>query len=175
MTKPVRQGLTFDMAVNDEREEYVTDRLVEFNRAHLELWEQNHDAQYEAAPLQIYVLDQQGQVVGGLAGRTHGLRAWLEISVVWVKEELRGQGIGRELMRRAEEEARRRGCLYARTSTSQHQAPRFYERLGYSLYGKLENCPPGETAHYYRKDLGQGDWPRTGRRSASGCGGIESR
>lgn len=153
MTKPVRSGLTFDLAVSDEREAYVTDRLVEFNRAHSERWEPNHDGQYQAAPLHVYALDRQGEIVGGLTGWTHSLRAWLDIGVMWVKEEWRGQGIGRELMRRAEEEARRRGCLHARVSTSDHQAPRFYEKLGYTLYGKLENCPPGETAYYYRKDL----------------------
>jgi len=29
--------------------------------------------------------------------------------------------------------------------------------LGYSLYGKLENCPLGETCYCYRKDLAQGE------------------
>ena len=157
MAKPLQQCLTFDVAVSDERKEYLTDRLVEFNRTHLELWEQNHDSQYEAARLQIYALDQQGEIIGGLAGWTHRLRAWFEISIIWVKEESRGQGVGRELMRQAEEEARRRGCSYARTSTLQHQSPWFYEKLGYSLYGKLENCPPGETSYYYRKDLVQSE------------------
>jgi GNAT superfamily N-acetyltransferase len=75
--------------------------------------------------------------------------------MIWVEARAREQGIGRELMKRAEEEALRRGCLYARTCTSDYQAPRFYEKLGYSLYGKLENCPPGETCYYYRKDLVQ--------------------
>jgi ribosomal protein S18 acetylase RimI-like enzyme len=157
MAKPLGQCLTFDMEVSDQREEYLTDRLVEFNRAHLDLWEQNHDSQFEAAPLHIYALDRQSEIVGGLAGWTHRLRAWLDINVIWVKEESRRRGIGRELLGRAEEEARRRGCLYARASTSQHQAPRFYEELGYSLYGQLEDCPPGETAFYYRKNLVQSE------------------
>ena len=33
------------------------------------------------------------------------------------------------------------------------QAPGFYSRLGYELYGTLENCPPGTTVFYFRKDL----------------------
>ncbi len=56
-------------------------------------------------------------------------------------------------MKRAEEEARRRGCLYARLATSTFQAPGFYEKLGYVLYGRLEDCPPSDTSLYYRKDL----------------------
>jgi ribosomal protein S18 acetylase RimI-like enzyme len=155
MTGVLKEDLIFDMAVSSEREAYLEDRIIEFNRTHCELWEQNRDSQYKAAPLHVYALDQQGEVIGGLTGRTHSLRAWLEISVIWVKPGAREQGIGRKLMKRAEEEALSRGCLYARTSTSDYQAPRFYEKLGYSLYGKLENCPPGETCYYYRKDLVQ--------------------
>ena len=58
-------------------------------------------------------------------------------------------------MEQGEAEAVRRGCLYARLSTGHHQAPGFYEKIGYVLYGKLENCPPGDTSYYYRKDLVQ--------------------
>lgn len=68
-------------------------------------------------------------------------------------EDHRGRGIGRGLMGCAKEEARRRGCLYARLATSTFQAPGFYEKMGYVLYGRLEDCPPSDTSLYYRKDL----------------------
>ena len=38
-------------------------------------------------------------------------------------------------------------------ATSNFQAPGFYEHLGYALYGRLENCPPGETVLYFWKEL----------------------
>lgn len=149
----MKEHLTFDTTPSDEREEYLVEKIREFNRTHFELWEKNHDSQYAPAPLHIFVLDQEGTVVGGLIARTHSLRAWLEIALLWVSEEMCCQGIGRELMERAEAEAIKRGCLYARTATSYFQAPGFYEKLGYSLYGKLENCPPGDTCFYYCKNL----------------------
>lgn len=31
------------------------------------------------------------------------------------------------------------------------------QKLGYILYGTLENCPPGETAFYLWKNLDQHD------------------
>ena len=98
-------------------------------------------------------LDQEQTVVGGLIGRTHSIPEWLEVSVVWVDEAWRGRGLGRELMMRAEQEARRRSCRYARLATSDFQAPDFYRKLGYALYGTLENCPRGVTVYYFRKDL----------------------
>jgi ribosomal protein S18 acetylase RimI-like enzyme len=153
LEKPQHQ-LTFDMTVSDARAAYLEDQIVEFNRTHFELWAQNHDTQYQAELLHIFALDPDGEVVGGLTGRTHDLRAWLEISMIWVKAAQRRQGIGRAMMAQAEAEAWRRGCLYARLATSHFQAPGFYEKLGYTLYGKLENCPPGDTCFYYRKDMG---------------------
>lgn len=140
----------FDYTIDEQRENYVTDQLVAFNLA-------NSTAlpieQYEPLPLHIYVLDRAGTILGGLIGRTHSIPMWLEISVIWVDERLRQKGIGRQLMERAEQEARQRGCRYARLATSDYQAPQFYERLGYKLYGTLENCPPGETVYYYWKEL----------------------
>lgn len=41
---------TFDLSVNQEREEALTDRLVAFNKFHASLWDQNHDGQFTAAP-----------------------------------------------------------------------------------------------------------------------------
>ena len=143
----------FESAPSEERENALTEALIGYNRAHSPLWEQNHDAQFQPMPLHFFVLDGGGALLGGLTGRTHSLRAWLEISTLWVDEARRGQGIGRGLVERAEVEAYRRGCLHARLSTSTFQAPGFYEKLGYTLFGKLEDCPPGDTSLYYRKNL----------------------
>jgi ribosomal protein S18 acetylase RimI-like enzyme len=140
----------FDHQINEEREEFVTAQLVAFNEAHTTAYPVEP---HEAQPLHLYALDTTGAIRGGLIGRTHAIPQWLEISIIWVDEQIRRQGLGRQLMEEAEREACRRGCRYARLATSNFQAPGFYERLGYSLYGKLENCPPGETAYYYWKEL----------------------
>ena len=138
---------------SEERENALTKALIGYNKAHSPLWEQNNDARFQPMPVRFFVLDNGGTLIGGLTGRTHSLRAWLEISTLWVEGAYRGRGIGRGLIERAEEEARRRGCLYARLATSTFQAAGFYEKLGYTLYGKLEDCPPGDTSLYYRKNL----------------------
>ncbi len=91
--------------------------------------------------------------MGGLVGRTNEIPEWLEVSALWVAEDKRGQGIGRRLMRLAEKEGKRRGCRYARLATGDYQAPDFYRKAGYRLYGKLEDCPRGETVYYFCKEL----------------------
>jgi hypothetical protein len=60
-------------------------------------------------------------------------------------------------MRAADDIARARGCRFARLATSHYQGPAFYRRLGYVEYGRLVDCPPGETVFYFRKDLGNGE------------------
>ena len=145
-----QEHYTFDSTVNEEREDYITKGLVAFNLAHSKAYT---DEQYSPQPLHLYVLNSAGTVLGGLVGRTHSIPFWLEVSIIWVDEQVRHQGLGRQLMGRAEHEARSRGCRYARLATSDYQAPEFYQGLGYKLYGKLENCPPGETVFYFWKEL----------------------
>jgi ribosomal protein S18 acetylase RimI-like enzyme len=144
------ERFVFDHRVDEQREDYITNQLIAYNLANttarpLEV--------YEPLPLHVFALDATGAVRGGLVGRTHSIPQWLEISVIWVDERLRHHGLGRKLMEDAEREAWQRGCRYARLATGNYQAPGFYERLGYSLYGRLENCPAGETVYYYWKEI----------------------
>jgi ribosomal protein S18 acetylase RimI-like enzyme len=78
----------------------------------------------------------------------------MEIQSLWVEESVRNQGWGTKLMEAAEQEGRKRGCTFSYTNTFTWQAPEFYEKLGYTLYGKLEDFPEGNSLSYYRKNLG---------------------
>ena len=100
-------------------------------------------------PVTIFVRDGGGRVVGGLRGHTGW--GWLFISHLWVSEALRGQDYGTELLRAAEREAISRGCRHAHLDTFSFQARPFYERLGYELFGRLEDFPPGHTRYFLRK------------------------
>jgi ribosomal protein S18 acetylase RimI-like enzyme len=77
----------------------------------------------------------------------------MHIDSLWVDETLRGQDYGTKLMKMAEDEALKRGCTVAYTDTFTWQASGFYEKLGYTLYGKLENFPEGNALSYYSKKL----------------------
>ena len=95
--------------------------------------------------------NEQGKLVGVVM--VSFLWNGMEIGSLWVDETSRKQGLGRELMEMAEAEGKRRGCDFAYTNTFTWQAPKFYEKLGYEEYGKLEDFPPGNTLSYYRKSL----------------------
>ena len=103
-------------------------------------------------PLDLYAFDDDGELVGGVVAATWG--GWLAIDLVWVREDQRGSGLGSDLLGRIEARARdERGCIGVRLDTWGFQAKPFYEKQGYTLFGVLEDYPPGETEYQLFKRL----------------------
>ena len=117
--------------------------LVAYNRA--------KTGRDDSRPLGLTLEDSDGQVVGGLWGRT--AYDWLFVELLFVPESMRGSGIGRDLLTRAEREAIARGCHSAWLDTFEFQARGFYERLGYTCFGELANYPPGSSRYFFKKSL----------------------
>ena len=92
-----------------------------------------------------------GEAVGGATGVVYW--DWFSLDLMLIQEEFRGRGYGRRLLVLAEEEARKRGATKAHVDTFSFQAPGFYEKYGYEVFGQLEDFPPGHRRYYMRKDL----------------------
>ncbi len=117
--------------------------LLAFNEAHV--------GPANTQAVNLIVRDGDGMVVGGLIG---GWRwGWLYVDKLWVREDLRGQGIGSRLLRQAEDEARAAGCVAAALDTFAFQARPFYEKLGYTVWAELPDYPPGFGMYFLRKPL----------------------
>ena len=99
--------------------------------------------------LAVTARDADGRLLGGVAGKT-AYRQFL-IEVVWVDEGMRGQGLGAQLMQRAEALARARGCIAAQVDTLSFQAPAFYQRLGFDIVGTVPDCPAPHARHFLFK------------------------
>ena len=104
-----------------------------------------------ARPFAIFVRSPDGGVLGGLDGELRW--TWLYIAHLWLPDALRGHGLGSALLARAESFAREQGCSAAYLDTLEFQAPSFYQRRGYSIYGVLEGFPPGSRRYYLQKQL----------------------
>jgi len=104
----------------------------------------------DRVPLYALVSDRDsGKVVGGVIGRTSlGL---MFIDLVYLPETLRGHDIGARMMGLAEEEARRRGCRAGVLYTISFQAPGFYKRLGWRVFGEIPCDPPGTSRVFLTK------------------------
>lgn len=100
----------------------------------------------------VYVRDDIGTMLGGLIGVRKG--DWLNIDFLWVSDAVRGSGVGSQLIKTAEDEARRKGCKHALVDTASFQARPFYEKQGYQLQMSLQDYPyPGMQRHYLAKAL----------------------
>ena len=141
-------GPTYKLTIEDEPaesdKEVVARGLEAFNLLHAP--EDNHQE------LAVFVRDAEtGEIAGGLTGMTFW--DWLCIDLLWLRDDVRSHGYGHQLLTTAEDQARRRGCKHAFVDTLSFQAPDFYQRHGYRIYGQLNNLPPGHTRYYLTKKL----------------------
>jgi len=103
-------------------------------------------------PLRLMVFrDGEDAPAGGIHG--HCYAAWLHVVMFYLPEDLRRGGLGAQLLRRAEEEARARGCVGVYLDTLSFQARPFYEKQGYTLFGTLPDNPPGHSRYFMMKRL----------------------
>jgi len=129
--------------------EYLEDRLYEHNSTVTGI----RDGQL----LAFLVRDDSGRIVAGICGNTWGGTG--EIRQFWVEESQRHRGLGTQLLRAAEREARRRGCTQMLLMTFSFQAPAFYERHGFEVVATIADHPRGHRNLLMRKHLDGGQPP----------------
>lgn len=91
------------------------------------------------------------EILGGVMAETYW--EWLYIDLLWVKDELRGLGYGRRLMETIEKKAQKIGAKNAYLDTFTFQSPGFYAKLGYQIFGELQDFPPGHQRFFMKKAL----------------------
>ncbi|POR54489.1 acetyltransferase (GNAT) family protein [Paraburkholderia eburnea] len=111
-----------------------------------------HVGYADRQPLAVLVRDPlTREIVGGASGRSSlGL---LFLDLFFLPTSARGQGVGSDVLRRFEDEGRRRGCRSAVVYTISFQAPEFYKRHGWTEFGKIPCDPPGTYRVFLTKDL----------------------
>jgi ribosomal protein S18 acetylase RimI-like enzyme len=101
--------------------------------------------------LGFFIRDHTGGIVGGLV--VDIAWGWLYICTIWLEDGIRGRGFGRQLFEMAEKEAKKLGCRNSYLETFNFQARPFYEKLGYEVYGTLDDIPPGHRRYLMKKKL----------------------
>lgn len=137
--------MSFDLELTDlvtpEMEEAVRKPLVDFNIARF--------GESGKRDLAICLRSDSGEVKGGLIGWT--ARDWLYVQLLFIPEENRGHGLAGRLLKMAENEARKRGCVGAYIDTMNPDALQTYLKYGYKIIGKNGPMAGGVFIHWLNK------------------------
>jgi GNAT superfamily N-acetyltransferase len=100
-------------------------------------------------PVAVLLTDEGGDQVGGLWGKC--AYDWLFVELLVVPPEHRRGNYGKTLMDQAEGIARANGCIGIWLDTYEFQARGFYEKLGFEVFGTLDDHPIGQKRFFLRK------------------------
>ena len=96
-----------------------------------------------------YAVYEKNQIIAASLGWMR--YEWFFLRDLWVDEKHRNMGIGSMLLNKIEQLAIKEKQIGIRLETWDFQAPKFYEKNGYELYGKIDDCPPGVSELFYKK------------------------
>jgi GNAT superfamily N-acetyltransferase len=137
--------MDFELSITEgiapEEENFILQKLKAFNIATF--------GESDRRELTIPLYADDGNIRGGLVGYTG--RGWLYVSLLYVPEDLRGQGLATRMLSMAEDEARARGCLGAYIDTMNPDALRLYRKLGYRQIGALDLLAGGHRVTWLAK------------------------
>jgi len=122
--------------------QYLEDRIYEFNASATGIG----DGEWLA-----FFVRERDRIVAGICGNTWG--GTCELRQVWVDPSRRTRGLGTQLLRAAEQEARRRRCTQIVLMTFSFQAPQFYARHGFEVVATIDDHPRGHRNLLMRKRL----------------------
>lgn len=137
--------MNIEVLENPEKElvDYLDKKIDDFN---WEKWEVS-----ERLPLAVQIKNDTGEVVAGATARSFG--DWLLLDILWVSEELRGQNVGSQILKKIEEAGKNRGCTKCLLDTLNFQAMPFYEKYGYKVQWVQEGYPKTGCKYFMVKQL----------------------
>jgi ribosomal protein S18 acetylase RimI-like enzyme len=109
-----------------------------------DLYKENPEIQ-----IQLVLKNTEGKVVGGLLGET--VFKAMYINQLWIQEQYRRQGYGRELVITAERIAKEKGCISGLAMVYSFQTPEFFQKLGYETFGFSDGYPTPTKEYYFKK------------------------
>jgi GNAT superfamily N-acetyltransferase len=139
----MRPRIEISASPEDADRDAIVDGLVAFND------ERAGPTHFEVVA--VLLKDEDGKTLGGLWGKIS--HEWLFVELLFVPEDLRGQGLGSALLEAAERRAGERACVGLWLYTHHFQAPAFYRNRGYEAFGQLNDHASGKNRQFFRKLL----------------------
>lgn len=102
-------------------------------------------------PFSFFIRDSENKIVGGIQGNT--FYGCLYTNLLWIAQEMRQQGLGTQLLNKAEQLGRERNCTFATLTTMDWEALNFYQKLGYQIEFIREGFEKDSKMYFLRKGL----------------------
>lgn len=130
----------------NEDKDYLIEKLVEYNLSKV-----------PAKQSDLFIdlsqkIERDGKIIAGIIARMY---CWnvVYIDTLWVDSKCRNEKLGSRLIENVESKARELGVRLIHLDTFDFQAKDFYEKQGYTVFGKLDDCPEEHCRYYMKKIL----------------------
>ncbi|MDO3409918.1 GNAT family N-acetyltransferase [Saccharibacillus sp. CPCC 101409] len=131
----------------DKEESRVIPQLRAYNRKQAG----GRLADRDTKTVELTLENEAGEVIAGITASFYWEQ--MHVDYLWVDETLRGRDTGSGLLKRAEELAREHRCRYVQLETFSFQAPDFYRKQGYEVFGVLDDSPYDGARQYFLKKV----------------------
>lgn len=130
----------------NEDKDYLIEKLVEYNLSKV-----------PAKQSDLFIdlsqkIERDGKIIAGIIARMY---CWnvVYIDTLWVDSKCRNEKLGSRLIEIVESKARELGVRLIHLDTFDFQAKDFYEKQGYTVFGKLDDCLEEHCRYYMKKIL----------------------
>jgi GNAT superfamily N-acetyltransferase len=123
--------------------QFLDDRIYEYNSTSI--------GQNDGRLFAMRIRNVDDTIVAGITGWSWAKIS--EITLLWVNENFRKKGLGKLLLKAAEDEIVKRGCNTILLRSYSFQAPNFYQRNGYRVLFVLDDFPQGYKYYNLIKSL----------------------
>lgn len=125
---------------------YVWFNLHKYNQKNCEYISKNSSYAHNDEINGDFIIYDNDNVIGGALGTI--IFGWYHLTDFCINEQYRNKGLGSKVIKKIEEFAKENNALGVKIDSWNFQAPKFYQKLGYTVWGEFKDCPPG-TVHYY--------------------------
>lgn len=129
---------------NQDDSDYIRSKVIEHNMEQLP-----NELKTSRESISFVIKDDKGEVMGGITGDI--LWRHMHIDFLWVDESVREEGYGSILLEKIESLAKAKRCRLIHLDTFSFQAPEFYQKNGYEVFGVIEDHPKGFKQYFLQK------------------------
>lgn len=141
----VKENLSFDVKHQHSLTDinFINSKLIEYNNQKLGLESNDPGPQ----PVTVLLKNSVGEIVGGAYASAY-LNVF-HIYACWIDEKYRGQGYGKLMDKKLQEEAEKFNCHTATMETYSFQlTKKFYNKVGVLFINRIKNSPMGHTKYF---------------------------